>query len=153
MDQHLFFSYAHKDDARLIPIHARMELVTEHNIWIDKIGLERGIEWENAIQLAIETSYGVIFAITENFVDAERVFIHEKEIPWALEHCLHKQGPLLFALRFDDVPLPPALKLPPYECHMIDVFKRDIEEVYAELRRVLPQPKPGGHPFVHSWLQ
>ena len=65
---HLFFSYAHDDAQRIYPIHARMELVTERNLWLDKIGLERGVAWETSIKAAIDDSYGVIFAVTKTFI-------------------------------------------------------------------------------------
>src|SRR5579885_2034180 len=104
---HLFFSYAHADYERLNPIHQQMELMTERMIWIDRIGLQRDTAWESMIKRAVESSYGVIFAITRDFVN--RRFILEQEIPWAIERFNNsRQGKLLFPILLDDVPLPDA---------------------------------------------
>src|SRR5262249_6111086 len=108
---HLFFSYAHSDYERLLPIFQRMELVTERMIWIDRIGLQRDMQWAEMIQRAISSSYGVIFAVTKEFV--RREFILHKEIPWALERFNDsRQGKLIFPILFDDVPLPEAFNAP-----------------------------------------
>src|SRR5262245_40564972 len=107
---HLFFSYAHADAECMIPLHARMQAATGHNIWIDKVGLTRGIEWEESIHRAIDDSYGVIFAITSTFVAPERIFIRDKEIPWTIERFRKIQGPVIFLILFEDVPLPPILE-------------------------------------------
>jgi hypothetical protein len=145
---HLFFSYAHDDAERLYPIHARMELMTEHSIWLDKIGLERGSVWENSIKAAIDDSYGVIFAVTKTFIT--RPFILDKEIPWAFERFKDKQGVQLFPILFDDVELPTLLQTP-YISHLIDARDGDMEQVYAELKLVLPLRQTGTQPFVVSW--
>ena len=145
---HLFFSYAHDDAERMYPVHARMELVTEHNLWLDKIGLERGTAWENSIKAAIDDSYGVIFAVTKIFIT--RPFILNKEIPWAFERFKDKQGVQLFPILFDDVELPDLLKTP-FITHLIDARDGDMERVNAELKRVLPDAQAGTQPFVVSW--
>src|SRR5690242_15137211 len=108
---HLFFSYAHSDYDRLIPIFQRMELITERMIWIDRIGLQRDAKWAEMIERAITSSYGVIFAVTKEFVT--RPFILDKEIPWALDRFNDsRQGKLIFPILFDDVPLPDAFNAP-----------------------------------------
>ncbi|MBZ0298367.1 MAG: toll/interleukin-1 receptor domain-containing protein, partial [Anaerolineae bacterium] len=140
---HLFFSYAHDDAERLYPIHARMELVTEHTLWLDRIGLERGTVWEYSIKAAIDDSYGVIFAVTKTFII--RPFILEKEIPWAFERFEDKQGAQLFPILFDDVAVPELLKTP-HIAHLIDARDGDMERVYAELKHILPRPQAGTQP-------
>ncbi len=145
---HLFFSYAHADEAKLLPIHAQMQNVLERNLWIDKVGLDRGIAWENAIKAAIDDSYGVIFAVTKVFVT--RRFILEKEIPWVLARFKDKQGAQIFPILFDDVDVPDELKTP-FITYQIDARDGDMARVYAELKRELPEAKPGTQPFVVSW--
>lgn len=145
---HLFFSYAHADADRLYPIHANMENATEHNLWLDKIGLERGTAWENAIYAAINDSYGVIFAVTQTFIT--RPFILDKEIPWALDRFKDKQGAQLFPILIDDIELPAALQTP-HITHLIDARDGDWPRVFDKLRAVLPKPEAGDHPFVVAW--
>ena len=145
---HLFFSYAHADADRLLPIHARMELITEHSLWLDKIGLERGTAWENSIKAAIDDCYGVIFAVTKTFIT--RPFILNKEIPWAFDRFKDKQGVQLFPILFDDVELPDLLKTP-YITQLIDARDGVMERVYDELKQILPPPQAGNQPFVVSW--
>jgi WD40 repeat protein len=149
---HLFFSYAHDDYARLLPVFQRMELVTERMIWIDRIGLQRDAEWAAMIERAIKSSCGVIFAVTKTFV--ERPFILDKEIPWALERFNDsRQGKLLFPILFDDVLLPNALNGPNVRlCKQImDARDGDYERVIQQLKQVIPEPTGEDYPFVVSW--
>lgn len=144
---HVFFSYAHNDAKRLYTVHARLQAALGRYLWIDRVGLRQGIEWERAIKRAIDTSYAVIFAITNEFISPKRTFIHEKEIPWVLTQFLNKQGPLMFALRFDDVPLPLSLaNLPTYQLHTIDAFALTPEELTTKLAPVLP-PETERNPY------
>lgn len=145
---HLFLSYAHADLERIYSFHARMQAATGHHIWIDKVGLRQGIEWENALHRAVTTSYGVIFAVTKAF--CESTYIREKEIPWAVVRFRDKQGPLLFPILFDDALLPDALNLP-FVTHTIDARDGDYQRVFDELKAVLPQPHDGDHRFIVSW--
>ncbi|MBX3082919.1 MAG: TIR domain-containing protein [Anaerolineae bacterium] len=147
---HLFFSYAHKDAERIYPIHRKMEAILGRKMWIDRIGLRQGIEWENAIKRGIDQSYGVIFAVTKTFVT--RDFILKKEIPWSIDTFKDRQGPLLFVLRLDDVELPPDLKaLPDYQCQVIDAYASDanLEAICNALK--LPAEQEGNQPFYVSW--
>jgi WD40 repeat protein len=163
---HLFFSYAHNDYDRLLPVVQRMELITERMIWVDRIGLQRDAEWEAMIQRAIASSDGVIFAVTEAFVT--RPFILDKEIPWAIERFNDsRQGKLLFPILFDDVPLPTALRKPDrnfiqrlvtsrnapvgFVTHVLDARDGDYERVIQELKQVIPGARGEQVPFVVSW--
>ena len=151
---HLFFSYAHVDHDRLIATFHRIESHTERRLWIDLLGLHRDAEWETTIERAVKSSYGVIFAVTEQFI--KRPFILQKEIPWAVERFNDtRQGKLLFPILFDDVPLPDALKAAnvQFSQHVIDARDGDMTRVLRELRDHLP-PDPmtdGAYPFVVSW--
>ncbi len=149
---HLFFSYAHKDYDRLLPIFQRMELVTERMIWIDRIGLQRDAEWAAMIKRAIDSSYGVIFAVTKEFIT--RDFILQKEIPWSVERFNDsRQGKLLFPILFDDVDLPDAFNAPnlAFCQHQIDARDGDVERVLRELKDVIPSSSGDDLPFVVSW--
>jgi hypothetical protein len=149
---HLFFSYAHADYNRLAPFFNLLEVRTERQIWIDRIGLQRDAEWAAMIERAIKSSYGAIFALTKPFI--ERPFILEKEIPWALERFnAGRQGELLFILKFDDVPIPDAINIP-FVTHIVDATHGDWSRVITDLISHLP-PIPtdqlGGQPFIMGW--
>jgi hypothetical protein len=152
---HLFFSYAHADYDRLLPVFQRMELITERMIWIDRIGLQRDAEWAAMIERAIKSSYSVIFAVTKDFV--ERPFILDKEIPWAIERFNDsRQGKLMFPILFDDVPLPSALigSNVQFCKQVLDARDGDTERVILELKSLLPEVPPSRgdeYPFVVSW--
>jgi WD40 repeat protein len=147
---HLFFSYARLDAARLYPIHARLQARLGHTLWIDKVELRQGVEWENAIKMAIQQSYGILFALTKTFVQPERDFIHGIEIPLAIERFRKRQGTSLFVLRFDDVPVPSQLEIP-HVTDVIDAFDYDETTLADVLKPRLPAPKPGDHRFFMSW--
>ncbi|MEZ4669524.1 MAG: NB-ARC domain-containing protein [Anaerolineae bacterium] len=147
---HLFFSYAHKDLDRLNAIHARMEFLLERCLWIDRKELEDQVVWRDSIEAGIEGCDGVIFAVTQNFVDPERKFIHEQEIPWSYQHFKDKQGAHLFPVLLDDVELPELLKTP-YITHLIDARDGDMERVYRELKAKIPRQRTGEYPFAVSW--
>ncbi|MBZ0283876.1 MAG: TIR domain-containing protein, partial [Anaerolineae bacterium] len=151
---HIFLSYAHADADRLYPVHARMQAVLAHNLWIDKVGLRTGVEWLNAIKRAVDESYGVIFAITETFVS--RPFILEKEIPWTIDRFKDTQGPVIFVVRFDDVPFPKVLqdalddKDLKYLFQVVDARDKDEKRWFTELK--LPEPpKEKDKRFLLDW--
>jgi len=145
---HLFFSYAHSHYERIAPFFQRLELRTERMIWIDKIGLQRDAEWAAMIERAIKASYGVIFAITKEFIT--RPFILEKEIPWSVERFGNRQGKLLFPILFDDVPIPEALNIP-YVAHTIDVRDGNWDRGISEFIKVMPPAHESAVPFIVSW--
>ena len=116
----------------IFPIYQRMELITERKIWIDKIGLERDAKWKSTIYQAIQSSYGVIFAVTDEFIN--RPFILEKEIPWAVERFNNsQQGKLLFPILIDDVELPIELRSLDVEfvVQPVDARSGDYEQPFA----------------------
>lgn len=144
---HLFLSYAHKDQDLVTEFHARLENLTGCYVWIDKGALKGGDEWEAAIDLAINESYGVLFFVTQAFLESD--FIQEKEIPVALNRFRKelKTQPRLFPIRFHEVDLPNAIA----GIQWIDAVDRGFDDVIAELKSLLPDPIETGHRFIVDW--
>lgn len=155
---HLFLSYAHADKARVFPLHAELETVSGHYIWIDKEELVGGIEWERAIRLGIQESYGVLLAVTSTFFT--RPFILEKEIPWALEHfreALERGERRVFVLLLDAIApgdldgQARAVYDAVFRYQAIDAIDADWPRVARELVPLLPEPVTAGHNFIVNW--
>lgn len=141
---HLFLSYAHRDLDRVQRIYER--LTTHHALylWFDKESIKGGDEWARAIKFGIDQSYGVIFALSQAFLDSE--YIRDYEIRWALERFDHLPADrrALFILRLEVVQPPKELSHIQY----LDAFDAPAENPTLEnLVSRLPDPNDGGHHF------
>ena len=63
----IFVSYSHKDKEKTIPII--YELQKNYNVWFDE-GLHYGKEWDDEIADKLNHCAGILFMITDNFLDS-----------------------------------------------------------------------------------
>lgn len=66
-DPFIFVSYSHKDRGIVLPIV--YELQKNYNVWFDE-GLHYGKEWDDEIADKLNHCAGILFMITDNFLDS-----------------------------------------------------------------------------------
>lgn len=96
---YLFLSYSHKDMATIFPILSELRK-RGYRFWYDD-GIHLGDEWPETVALYLKEAYGVIFFVSEGFVESKNC---RREVSYSID--LDKP---LFAIYLDDCSLTPGL--------------------------------------------
>ena len=147
-EPYIFISYAHKDDAMVLPAIVALQRAG-YRVWYDA-GIQVGTEWpENIARHLLRSTLAIAF-ISQNAVASDHC---RQEITYAIS----KKVPML-TVRLDDAPMPPGVEMqlnlrqtlnaylhPNLESFIGELVGASyIKEVFAAAATRAPQPPRNG---------
>ncbi len=121
---YIFFSYCHKDAARVYPIIERMAM-DGFRVWYDS-GIRPGDDWPEVIAVHLERASAVVAAFSEASVESHNC---RNEVTYAVAN-----NKSLISVVLEDVQMPKGMRMQLGSSQVIRPYEAgDTEQFYAEL--------------------